>query len=435
MKGHKLDSPKDPSQTIIPFAWARHYLLLVLALMLGLGVQRLSAGPQFTIYDLGPGQGTFISADGQILVGPTFNHPSTTWLWQNGVITVVNTNGSTAHEVNQSGNVVGSELAGYYASPPIGDISPFYRAYLSSQGNVTRLGTLGGRASSASGINIANVVVGVADDKLQVQRPFIWQNGVMSALPLRSAISNAWTSISPMRITDDGRIYGTGKLTGAMHAIELARANDGIYDLSDLGALPGSSSSLNGFNQFGWACGEALFGSPSYVGAFLFRDRTATMLGNLGSDGSYGWGLNDLGDVVGESNSDSYRAFLWREGVMYDLNSCIDTNSGWVLVSAQAINNAGQIVGMGRMANGSYHAFLLQPLPGSDGGLRLTLGPAPNGKWQLLLTRQLGTHVGFETSADLIHWTQTSYQTNDVGYLVDADPGASAQFFRAFVTP
>src|SRR5207247_912380 len=89
------------------------------------------------------------------------------------------------------------------------------------------------------------------------------------------------------------------------------------------------------------------FAPQWHVEAFLFKNGTTIRLGNLGSPGSYGRGENNAGDVVGCSNSDSYRAFLWRDGTIYDLNSCISGDSGWVLVSANGINDSGQIVGQG----------------------------------------------------------------------------------------
>ena len=43
---------------------------------------------------------------------------------------------------------------------------------------------------------------------------------------------------------------------------------------------------------------------------------------------------------------------------MYDLNNLIPTNSGWVLQQAAAINDVGQIIGIG-ITNGQSHGFLL----------------------------------------------------------------------------
>jgi len=58
------------------------------------------------------------------------------------------------------------------------------------------------------------------------------------------------------------------------------------------------------------------------------------------------------------------RAFLFDEtlpGQMIDLNTQIPPNSGWYLSYAWGINNLGQIVGEG-LINGNKHAFLLLPI-------------------------------------------------------------------------
>jgi probable HAF family extracellular repeat protein len=52
------------------------------------------------------------------------------------------------------------------------------------------------------------------------------------------------------------------------------------------------------------------------------------------------------------------RIKLCRE---YSVNSLIPADSGWTLVVATGINEAGQIVGSGLVANGETHAFLLTP--------------------------------------------------------------------------
>jgi probable HAF family extracellular repeat protein len=71
--------------------------------------------------------------------------------------------------------------------------------------------------------------------------------------------------------------------------------------------------------------------------AFLWTDGVTQELGTLGDTG---WAdvraLNDLGQVVGESNS---RPFLWENGVMRELPGL--GGGGW----ASAINDLGQVVG------------------------------------------------------------------------------------------
>jgi probable HAF family extracellular repeat protein len=294
---------------------------------------------------------------------------------------------------------------------------------------------LGGWSSDASGLNNSNVVIGMADDADQVSRAFTWRNGIMSPLRFTATGGGSWTITSLLRITDDGRIFGTGALQGTNHAVQLSSGVGDVYDLVDLGTLPGRASSLNGFNRFGSACGEGEFYPPSQVEAFLVGNGTSTLLGNLGSPGSYAMSINDLGDVVGSSNSRSYRAFLWREGSLYDLNSCIPTNSGWVLVDADGINNAGQIVGHS-MVGSSHHAFLLDPVPGSGQGLTIVLeGTSNPNQWRVRLARQPSLSVGFQVSTDLSNWAPVDYLKDGDTYLVEGGDNLGPGFFRAVFKP
>jgi len=57
-----------------------------------------------------------------------------------------------------------------------------------------------------------------------------------------------------------------------------------------------------------------------------------------------------------DANFNSH-AFLWKDGVMIDLNDLIPKGSPWMLQSAAGINAAGQIAGQG-LINGEVHAFL-----------------------------------------------------------------------------
>src|SRR5215208_6925166 len=81
---------------------------------------------------------------------------------------------------------------------------------------------------------------------------------------------------------------------------------------------------------------------------------TVTDLGVLpGASDSYAYGINDRGQVVGESSG---RAFLWQDGRMISLGALGDGNKG----SARAINNNGQIVGTSTFSSTSLatHAFV-----------------------------------------------------------------------------
>ena len=76
-------------------------------------------------------------------------------------------------------------------------------------------------------------------------------------------------------------------------------------------------------------------------------------------------GINSAGTVVGYSDQNNQfginHAFVWTvTGGMQDLNSLIPAGFGWSLTYANAINDAGQIVGIGTVL-GSTHALLLTP--------------------------------------------------------------------------
>ena len=97
-------------------------------------------------------------------------------------------------------------------------------------------------------------------------------------------------------------------------------------------------------------------------------------LGTLGGANSDAWGINNRGDVVGESEmlGDPTRpaahAFLFTDGTMIDLNSCRLLPPGWTLVCALDINERGQIVAVARDdtvrgARAGQRTFLLTPAP------------------------------------------------------------------------
>ena len=97
--------------------------------------------------------------------------------------------------------------------------------------------------------------------------------------------------------------------------------------------------------------------------AFVWFDGQMVDLGSLGGSSSWGIAINNGGTVVGyaTTRTNTYHAFVSTNGArMQDLNKLIPPRTGWVLLEANGINDAGQIVGDGTI-HGQTHAFLLTP--------------------------------------------------------------------------
>jgi probable HAF family extracellular repeat protein len=102
---------------------------------------------------------------------------------------------------------------------------------------------------------------------------------------------------------------------------------------------------------------------------------TVEILGSLGSGAALATGINNSGSAVGwitdsQGNvnlgyswkSDGVtHGFLYRGGVMLDLNSLLEIGSGWTIDGAYGINDAGQILGQATY-NGQHHAVDLNPV-------------------------------------------------------------------------
>lgn len=95
-----------------------------------------------------------------------------------------------------------------------------------------------------------------------------------------------------------------------------------------------------------------------------------TLGGNSpGANNSYALGNHSLGQVVGTTTTPGapnvLHAFIYRQGVMLDLNTLVDSSgANWNLGSASAINDNGWIVGDGGKPSGGAAFLLIPVLPG-----------------------------------------------------------------------
>lgn len=265
-------------------------------------------------------------------------------------ITAVAGPDSVASGLNNLGQVVGTMSTG-----------AAYHAFLFSGGTLTDIGTLGGQYSNAAAINDQGIVVGNSQSTSDFPyHGFTYAGGTLSALPgenvQANGINNAGTIVGQTVVaTPDG---------GQAHAYTYA---NGTY--TDLGTLPtGDSSRALAIDIHGNVVGAAanvFNGAPNFPeDPFLYHNGTMTSLGNFGGVFSAATSINDHGQIVGYSGvpdgipGDIYprSAFLYENGVLRNLGGF-----GRDLSSSTAdINNLGQVVGAGNLADGAAHGFLYE---------------------------------------------------------------------------
>lgn len=188
--------------------------------------------------------------------------------------------------------------------------------------------------------------------------------------------------------------------------------------LTDLGALPGASSSCSFWiSENGLIAGvsetnviDPFLGWPA-ARAVLWKEGKIIDLGTLGGNESFVvGGVNDRGQVVGSATNaipdpfsgygTQLRGFLWQKGVMQDLGTL-----GGPDVLTTAVNNRGQIVGYGSTNS------ILNPITGG-----LTTDPF---LWEDGKMIDLGTLGGTFGGAGLINnQGQIAGQSNLAGDLV-----------------
>jgi len=329
--------------------------------------------PQYQIYDIGVVQGGDTASQGfgvsraGIAVGRSFQANGTqafTWTLKGGIVGLPNLGGRSycvSNSANDDGVVVGTAATTAFGS---GRLPVIWQNGVVSQLPLPVGETLG----DANSVNSANVAVGSVDSGSN-QRGAIYSGG--SATIITQTTANGSFFLTAFGINDSDRIVGQGIDPG-----NAARNVGIVYDIGqnlafEVGALPGMNGALAfGVSNTGYVVGSSMFDQGSGL-AFIWSDQggmVAIPLATGTSEGS-ARAVNSAGWVVGDDSSAFSIPFLYDGTTTYRLADLIPPNSGWDLSmntssSALGISEDSVIVGTG-VHNGETHAYAMIPVIGT----------------------------------------------------------------------
>jgi len=195
---------------------------------------------------------------------------------------------------------------------------------------------------------------------------FYWQSSVYNELPHLPGSSFSMA----LDINDAGTIVGISRLIAPdPMSVRPVVWEGGVA--TELPALPGGAASgeARAINALGWIAGVSATDSGDH--AALWRDGSVFDLGvRPGTTTSIAYDMNDHGLAVGFSSRNDIvgsMATLWDPllGAL-DLNDQVDDEFDWKLITANGVNNNGDIIAYGRQifADGTgseFRTFLLTP--------------------------------------------------------------------------
>jgi len=252
--------------------------------------------------------------------------------------------------------------------------------FLWQNGVMHALPTVGGNNGQASAINNRGQVAGYAENGIadstcpqgvvnfMVDLPVLWDKGIATTLPTVEGDPDGVA----YGINNRGQAVGySGTCTAATHPV--VWENGTVTMLGDLGDPGGIAFAINSHNQI---VGQAV-NSEGIALAAIWESNTVRSLGGLlpGDVSSFATSINNRGQAVGssfDSSANWSHGLLWQNGMMIDLNTVFPASSNLYVVSASNINESGQIAGMAVEMSGSnagtiVHAFLATPVDEDQG--------------------------------------------------------------------
>lgn len=230
--------------------------------------------------------------------------------------------------------------------------------FVLSGGGYTDIGSLGGSLTDGYAINDPGQIVGIS----ALDRP---AGGVAHAFLYSGGMMQDLGNLDPTAINGNGEVVGGATLGGQPTSQAFAYAAGSVQDLGTLG---GDTSIAFGVNNRGEIVGVSTLASTPPMGitprhAFLYANGAMTDLAPSLTN-SEASAINDAGIIIGFADfNGSSRAALYQTGAVWDLNTLLDQPSALTIVSANAINSMGEIVGNAITPSGDVHAVLLTPIP------------------------------------------------------------------------
>jgi probable HAF family extracellular repeat protein len=241
------------------------------------------------------------------------------------------------------------------------------------------IGTLGGPNTTTVAVipgvsNNGTVIGGSNTSTPGVTHAFQWRRGVLTdlgALPGANNFSYSFMSNGRGDIDGESENGLIDPATGYPEVHSVRWRNGQILDLGTFGGTQSTPSAINNRGQIvGWALNDIPdplstgfwgvglqdgFPGTTQTRAFVWQDGKLTDLGTLGGPDAKAYGINQRGQIVGNSYIDSninsttgiptVHPFLWDKGQMIDLGSLGGTIS-W----AWWVNESGQVLGRSTLA-------------------------------------------------------------------------------------
>lgn len=351
-------------------------------------------------------------------------------------------NGVMPADINDRGQIVGFSLSS----------NGYPHAFLWQNGSMSDLGTLGHQGSYAQRINEAGEIVGVVWDTLSlsnfnpsgncgcIEEPAIWINGEGRTLG------------GPERAMPGAvRIMANGDIAwNFWYYVTQAPYLWSNGDWAQLGSLhpPGANGIILDVNNRDQIVGESVVGYGGSIGLdaiphpFLWDNGVMRDLGGLvfvpcadDATKDCSWGsagaINDSGTIVGTStaNDGTSRFVIWTNGTIHDLGisggnsrGVVINNRGQIALTRDGesffwsdgklraigslggatgvvgINDAGTVLGVGRLPTGAPHVFIWSQERGM-----VDLGSGPDGfdaAWPVAMNAA-GDIIGFTSPSTL----------------------------------